>query len=514
MNRRQFLHFGLSACALGALSGCNKILGLNMANSHSVEHSQHSMGMMAEQNPSLLPISRMPKGALLAPLALLNNQSTRPQTFQAQLIAKKTLVELVTGEKTEFWSYNDQVPGPQIIVNEGDTVEIQFTNQLSQPTTIHWHGLLVPPDQDGNPHDPVLPMQSRLYRFTLPTGSAGTYWYHTHAHELSAEQAYRGLAGSLIVRAKDDPLSHLPEQHWFFSDLRLDAQAQIPDNNHMDWMNGREGQFVLINGQYQPNIHITGTERIRIWNACNARYLNLSIPNCEFIVVGTDGGALEKPALAVTNLLIAPAERYEVLIRYQKAGSYPLNTLAYNRQKMMVDFQPETTVLAQISASSVNSELQLPQQLRTILDFGIATSYKKVTFSEQQMNSSSGMMNMSGMGDMQRMKGMFYVNERSFDMNRIDLTSNVGEVEEWTIINNSHMDHPFHIHGTQFIILYHEINGQKTYPSYRALKDTVNLRPYEQIRIKMVQQNTGLRMFHCHILEHESSGMMAQLKVV
>src|SRR5690625_5502242 len=79
-------------------------------------------------------------------------------------------------------------------------------------------------------------------------------------------QVARGLAGTLIVRAKDDPLAELPEQHWMITDLRLDPQTQIPDNTMMDWMNGREGQFVLINGQLQPRITLTTGTRVRIWN--------------------------------------------------------------------------------------------------------------------------------------------------------------------------------------------------------------------------------------------------------
>ena len=89
-----------------------------------------------------------------------------------------------------------------IEVFEGDTVRIRLDNQLSQETTVHWHGLPVPPAQDGNPMDPIAPGASRTYEFTLPVGSAGTYWYHPHPHELTAEQVFRGMAGLLIVRSR------------------------------------------------------------------------------------------------------------------------------------------------------------------------------------------------------------------------------------------------------------------------------------------------------------------------
>ena len=528
MNRRTFLAWGLSASTLAVLSACNKVFGSpEPSTTHGAGHNMGAMTPMTA-NTDLLPVTALPAGLPLAALPLLKNESTEANTFKAYLTAKETSIELVAGKPTRFWTYNDQIPGPQIAVYEGDTIQIHFKNQLSQPTTIHWHGLPVTPEQDGNPHDPVLPGQTHTYQFTLPIGSAGTYWYHTHAHELAAEQAFRGLAGSLIVRAKDDPLTQRPEQHWFFSDLRLDNNAQIPENNMMDWMNGREGQFVLINGQRQPQMSIKGNERIRIWNACSARYLNLAIPNCELIVVGTDGGLLEKPAPAVSSLLIAPAERYEIIVRAQKSGTYPLNNLPYDRQKMMVAYQAETSILANISIQA--NEIALPTQLRSIPDLGAPVARKRVSFSEKPMSAMMSSMggNMQGMnhGTMhgsggasmnhaqKMMNGMFLVNDQVFDMKRMDLTSQVGAVEEWTITNNSHMDHPFHLHGTQFILLDRTLNGKTETAVYKSFKDTVNLRPNEQIRIKTVQHHKGIRMFHCHILEHESLGMMAQLNVI
>ncbi len=528
MNRRTFLGFGLSVGAMAVLSACNKFIGASPE--HMSGHDMSSMGSMHGMHgggAALLPVDAIASGAPLAALVQLKNSSSQAGLFQAQLTAKESRIELVKGKPTTFWTYNDQVPGPQITVNEGDRVEISFKNTLKQPTTIHWHGLPVAPEQDGNPHDPVQPGQSHTYAFTLPIGSAGTYWYHTHAHGLAAEQAFRGLAGSFVVKAANDPLAHLPEQHLLFSDLRLDTDAQIPANDMMDWMNGREGQFVLCNAQRQPKITITGTQRLRIWNACSARYLNLSLPNCEFIVVGTDGGLLESPAPAMSTLLIAPAERYEVVVRAKQSGSFPLQSQPYDRHKMMAEFKAETTVLAQVSIEAI--EPQLPAQLRSIAELGPVQTHKTVEFSEMPMNQIMGQMqgmggtggmqhnthNMDGMSQSQMMmSGMFYVNGKSFDMARVDLTSQVNQVEEWLISNNSHMDHPFHIHGAQFQIIEHRLAGSNTPPPYRAWKDTVNLRPNEQVRIHIKQTFKGMRMFHCHILEHEAVGMMAQLMVV
>jgi suppressor of ftsI len=124
-------------------------------------------------------------------------------------------------------------------------VAITFVNNLKQPSTIHWHGLPIPPEQDGNPHDPVPLGGRRTYSFNLPEGSAGTYWYHPHPHQNTAEQAFRGLAGPLLVRSRNDPLAGLPERLLVVSDLKLDRYAAIAPNEANDWMNGREGQFAL-----------------------------------------------------------------------------------------------------------------------------------------------------------------------------------------------------------------------------------------------------------------------------
>ncbi|MEC5206684.1 FtsP/CotA-like multicopper oxidase with cupredoxin domain [Vogesella perlucida] len=108
----------------------------------------------------------------------------------------------------------------------------------------------------------------------------------------------------------------------------------------------------------------------------------------------------------------------------------------------------------------------------------------------------------------------FLVNGRQYDMNRIDLTSRVNEVELWEIVNQSDMDHPFHLHGTQFQVQSREIDGVITPEPFKAWRDTVNLRSGETVRIKTVQHWPGIRMFHYHILEHEAAGMMGQLKVI
>ena len=184
--------------------------------------------------------------------------------------------------------------------------------------------------------DPIAPGASRTYEFTLPVGSAGTYWYHPHPHEFTAEQVFRGMAGLFIVRSRTDPVpAAIEEKLLVISDLRLAADGTIPANTPMDWQNGREGNYVLVNGQYQPVLTIKPgqSQRWRILNATNARYLRLAVTGHTMTLIGTDGGLLRSPVPGLNDILLAPAERVEVIVTASLAAgsSAVLQSLPYDR---------------------------------------------------------------------------------------------------------------------------------------------------------------------------------------
>ncbi|RDU67567.1 bilirubin oxidase [Helicobacter didelphidarum] len=516
MNRRQFFTFNAVMLASANFASSAESKHHNHANmnhnimSHTSNHNMPKPNVVSN-NIQLLDRKLFPSNNTLPKLTLLKNESEKKGFFRGTIVIKESKIEIVKGKPTTFYTYNGLIPGPKIEAYEGDTIEILVQNHLNEPTTIHWHGMPVPPNQDGNPHDPILPHQERIYRFSLPNGSAGTYWYHPHPHYITAKQVYMGLAGTFIVRAKDDKLAHLQEQDLVVSDLRLDINAQIPGNNIYDWLNGREGEFVLVNGALTPKISITGTQRLRIYNVCAARYLQLYLPQCKFIIVGTDGGAIESPQNVGDTLFLAPAQRVEVIIEAPN-GKYTLQNLYYDRDKMMVKDNKSPLSIANITSEDQDTNVfkSLPQILRKLPALSTPKASKKVIFSEMEMDHSSH--------DMKHMESMlpfmFHINGKTFDMNRAEFESKVGEVEEWEIINNSHMDHPFHIHGTQFELISSTHNNKIIKPKFRSLQDTINLRPKEILRLRMRQDFKGLRMFHCHILEHEDLGMMSMVKVV
>jgi FtsP/CotA-like multicopper oxidase with cupredoxin domain len=541
MIRRQFLARTLGA-AVASL----------FARDVFAQHAGHSMEGMADMDdmpgmagmshakpsagkPTQVPlatIDALPSGAPLADLRKLRNESSEPGLFRATLIAQPAKRTLLAGKPTTFWQYNPPsaaagdgpVVGPLIDVREGDTVEIRFVNRLPQPSTIHWHGLPVPPDQDGNPSSMVAPGGVHVYRFTLPTGSAGTYWYHPHPHMMSAEQVFRGLAGPIIVRATDDPLAGFPERHLFFSDLKLAADGTVAANDMMDWMNGREGQFVLVNGARRPRIAVKEDERWRLWNACSARYLRFSLGDGQrFVQVGTDGGLLEKPREGLSELLLAPGERAEVIVRAGRTPSQgTLVANVYDRRKMAMSagsLPPDPALaLADVAfqpppaGPTGGGTHAIPETLRTIVPFPAPVARKSVVFSEAMDMAA---MHRPGASTHGMPAGMrFMINGRSFDANRVTLTSRRGEIEEWAIENRTDMDHPFHLHGTQFQVIGRERGNVVTPEPYRAWRDTVNVEPGETVHIVTVQKMAGDRMFHCHILEHEDLGMMGTLRVI
>jgi len=505
MDRRRFILLG-TAGSVAVLTGCG---GGGGAASPPMGAAPPPASPPVSNPPPATPVSPLTAGQPLADLMRLPNTSASPNVFAATLVAQPAGKTMLPGTSTEFWTYNSLVPGPLIDVFEGDTVRIQLENRLAQETTVHWHGLPVPPDQDGSPMDPVAPGATRLYEFTLPIGSAGTYWYHPHPHQLTAEQVFRGMAGLFVVRSRTDPVpAAIEERLLVISDLRLAADGTIPANTPMDWQNGREGNYVLVNGQYRPMLTINPgqNQRWRILNATNARYLRLALAGHTLTLIGTDGGLLRSPIPGLDEILLAPAGRVDVIVTASVSSqpSAALQSLPYDRGGMGMMGSPSTTIplLTLNYSSAATVAVALPGALNSIADLGVPTTSKRLVFSSGMgMGLSDGMMR-------------FLIDGKSFDPARIDLTSRVNEIEQWTIENRSSMDHPFHLHGTQFQAVSRTRSGVTTTESYLAWRDTVNVAAFETVVLKVVQRQLGKRMYHCHILEHESQGMMGVLEVV
>jgi FtsP/CotA-like multicopper oxidase with cupredoxin domain len=447
--------------------------------------------------------SAWPTGLQLRRLEVLKNTSPVADEFEGTLVAAPYFASLVPGRTTALWGYNNAFPGPLIEWREGQRVTIDFANKLGIDTTVHWHGLAVPSDQDGSPMNPVGPGADRVYTFEIPMGSAGTYWYHPHAHQTTTLQVGHGLAAPIIVRSADDPLATLPEETLMITSLTLDTNGQVATG--VAAMGGMGGMMMasvgelLVNGQKTPLHTVTpgATQRWRIINATADRYLRLSLDGHRFAVVGTDGGLLAEPLPGLTEWLLAPAQRVEIVVTIaaQQSARYELRDLGFGGG--MMGGAGGALMTVETGSGPAQAPVELPAVLRPVADLGPATARQQVVLSA------------AGMG----MMGSFLINGRTFDMNRVDLETVVGRVELWDLVNTTFMDHPMHLHGTQFQVVGRTVRGVAVPVAYPAWLDTVNVPAGETITIKTVQTMPGKRMFHCHILPHEDAGMMAVLDV-
>ena len=350
--------------------------GLLLASS-SAAKSQAMPGMVMNPPEGTPRAVQLAEGQELKPLTKIASEKNIPGLFSVNLVAEPTTIEFLPGRKTEMLAYNGLIPGPLIEVSEGDRVAIEFWNKVpEQESTIHWHGLPVPANQDGNPMDFVHSGAKRTYVFGLPEGSAGSYWYHPHPDKYTAEQVYRGLAGVFIVKPKIDPLPDaLGDTILFISDLKIEADGRIAPNTDADWMNGREGDHILVNGQKRPTLTIQpgASRRFRLYNASNGRYLRLAFEGHTMTLIGTDGGLLAAPIPGLPDVLLAPAERAEVVVDFRSTPSrISLVALPYDRGWMGSDKpQPARTNVLTIDLSgATQAHTPLPAKLREIENLG------------------------------------------------------------------------------------------------------------------------------------------------
>jgi FtsP/CotA-like multicopper oxidase with cupredoxin domain len=459
----------------------------------------------AQSNPATstgAPPTRSAAGSPLASPSTLTDVSPDPRTAEFRLTAAPGRLALVPGSMTDVYAYNGQVPGPTMIVREGDRVIVHFRNDLPVPTTVHWHGLHIPATSDGSPFVPVASGEQHDYVFTILPGSAGTYWYHPHPHHQTGYQVAKGLYGAIVIMAPDDPLpASLSEKLLILSDNRFlgNGSVDLPDEStpqgSADAENGREGDVMFVNGQVMPTLTIRSGEvqRWRVINASAARVYRLSLAGHTFLHVGSDGGLFERP-VELTEITLASGERAELLVRGIGApGSQTmLQSLPYDRyipQTRPKDWnRPRDLMTVRYLPDAPMPFVDLPNVLRAVsaLDTTQVTVTRVVSLSQHMING------------------------RMMDMSRVDIAARLGATEIWQVENLVGMDHPFHLHGFQFQVI--ERNGVPE--RVRRWKDTVNVPRHETVRfVVRYDDHPGKWMFHCHILDHEDHGMMGVLEI-
>lgn len=413
--------------------------------------------------------------------------------------------------------------GPVVRAQRGDTLRFQVENHLDEATTLHWHGLMIPSDVDGGPHNTIRPGASWTPEITV-TQLPATTWFHPHPHGNTARQVYQGLAGMLIVADGGDPERGLPSTYGvddlplILQDKRFGSGGEIDYRpGMMDLMHGFQGDRLLVNGVPDPLADVpAGRVRVRLLNAANARNFNLGFADGRpFQVIAGDGGYLGEAA-EVRSLVVAPGERYEIVVDFSDGRAAQLITgadphLAGTDMPTGAETIPggERLALMRFRAGSKPSATLPPLRLERLAAPNLAAAVAWRTFVLDPVMGGMGM-NMMGRG---ADHGTMSINGRSFDMNRLDVTARLGSSEIWEVVAPEMM-HPFHLHGASFRILAN--NGRRPALAQSGWKDVVLVDGRAELLVRFDKPAKPAQpfMYHCHILEHEDQGMMGQFAVV
>ena len=403
-----------------------------------------------------------------------------------------------TNPDTAVWAYNGAVPGPQLRFRQGERVRIGVENHLPAETTVHWHGLRLPNAMDGVPHVTQPPIDANggrfTYEFDLP--DAGTFWYHPHLG--SPEQVARGLYGALIVEEHHPPAVDR-DVVWVLSDWRLDREARIVENfgSAMDASHaGRIGNTVTVNGEIRESFAVRAGERIRLRlvNASNARIYGLEFEGHQPSVIALDAQPVAPQRMP--RVVLGPGMRADLILDCEsKPGSAHRVIDTFYRQRayelLKIQYSRELPV-----RSAFASVPRLPANPIAVPDVAKAERHR-IVFGGGAMGA---------LPSQREHKGLFWtvngkpVPEHAHHVVLLHLKRGSSYVLE--LVNQTSWHHPIHLHGHVFRVL---ANGQWA--------DSVLLDPDGRSEVAFVADNPGDWMLHCHVLEHQATGMMALVRV-
>jgi manganese oxidase len=293
-----------------------------LASAGTEDHDSHDADLMTPEEAAAMDQKMLDSiEAFPAETEGLGNQVLEPVevlqdgTKRFELTAAITDWEVAPGEIVQAWTYNGTVPGPMFVLDVGDRVQVDITNELPLFTDIHWHGVKLPNDQDGVApltQDPIEPGETYTYEFEVTR--PGVSMYHPHAH--GDIKLPNGMLGAFIVG--DVPI---PEG-------RTIGDMEIPEGTEIDQripmvVNDAGNIGLTLNGKSFPATEPMVAEQGE-WLAID--YFNeglqihpMHLHGMDQLVVSKDGHALENPYL-VDTLNVAPGERYTVLVHATELG--------------------------------------------------------------------------------------------------------------------------------------------------------------------------------------------------
>lgn len=438
-----------------------------------------------------LVVNPAPEKPLTIPPLLEPDKETATDIWYT-VTAQAGETQILPGAPTKTWGFSASLLGKTIVYPVGKHVHVTLQNHLPELTTFHWHGLSVSgPYVDGGCHAPVYPGEAKHIDFTLDQPAATT-WLHAHPCPSTAEQVWHGLATMVLVTDQHKSALPLPKTYGV-DDIPVVLQdRRFHKNNQWDYRadydpDGVQGPTAMINGTVNPVFDVTTQKlRLRLLDGANRREWRLHLSDdLPFTQIAGDSSLLPEP-VRLNKLMLTCAERAEIVIDFKN----------YHDGDVVTMYSDDVPILKFRIHAFKPDNTQLPAHLLTIHAPKVATDtpVRKIV--------------MSGMDESVMLDG------KKFNMQRIDATQPMGEAQYWDITNNNSKDggmvHPFHVHGTQFLVI--SRNGKAPYPNEHGYKDTVGVNPGETVRILVRFDLPGVYMYHCHIIEHEDGGMMAQIQ--
>lgn len=417
-----------------------------------------------------------------------------------------------------MWRYNGASPGPVLRFRQGATVDIDVVNGLSEPTTVHWHGIRVPIAMDGVPHVSQAPIEpGQRFRYRLPLRDAGTYWYHPHTRGF--EQVTRGLYGALIVEEAAPPVVD-EDWVWVIADWLLDRngamRTDFEDPRDMSHA-GRIGNTVTVNGKLamfrdgdpDPFVVKAGTRiRLRLLNAASARTFMLAFAGMTPLIVAMDGHPVEPHPVPESGVAIGAAQRVDLILdmpsgdvtirdRFDERRDYVMRTLRGTGSAVTRPPFPALTPNA-----LPEPDLDRAARHEIVLDGGARSRMRSARVHGTDVPIDRLVREHRMAWAMNGLAANDHTHEPLITVRQG--TSNIVRID-----NRTAWAHPLHLHGHAFRVL--SVNGKST--RYREWRDTVIVAPSSAVEIGFVADNPGDWMFHCHILQHQQGGMMGSLRV-
>lgn len=417
-----------------------------------------------------------------------------------ELIAAPLDVELVAGHTTQAWAFGPSAPGTELRVRQGQWLRVRFINHLPVATTIHWHGIRLPLEMDGVPYVsqlPVLPGEYFDYKFRVP--DAGSFWYHPHVN--SSEELGRGLVGPLIVEERE-PTGFKHERTLSLKNWHVDEQGNFVEFSvpREAARGGTAGRLITINGQPDAVVEMPAGQivRVRLLNLDNTLTYRINLKgDFEARIYALDGNPITPRSLG-KDYWLGPGMRICLAIRMPAAGE----------ELSLRDGSVRLGTLRSVASSEAPGDWPPALPANPIAEPDLANA-EKINFNFEWVGS------VSVNTENGKPPSLWQINGQAWDItdktcsDRPIATLKKGKSYIFELKNMTQYQHPIHLHGMSFKVL--SSNRHKIPEQY--FTDTYLLGKNERAQVALVADNPGTWMFHCHVIDHMETGLMAAIEV-